>query len=296
MYNKIAILGVVYPGVEEYLSDYFNSLDNQTIKDFDLWIYNDGVSTKYLEEITQDYSICIKTYNIMERISPAKIREIAIKNLRDKYNYLIFTDTDDFISEDRIEKNILALQNYDFCYNNMFLTDLKGNKLSDSDYYSNKNNPLIVNKFEDIIDKNFCGLSNTAVNLNNIDFSLLNIPDNIIAVDWWIFSNLVLNDFKGVFVSDTYTFYRQHESNTVGGLKEVSINQIRKGINVKKIHFSELLKSRNFKYKDLINVKLSELTSLEGKILDKNYQDKILKYFNNTNHGFLWWENIKLIG
>ncbi|QHQ60695.1 glycosyltransferase [Anaerocolumna sedimenticola] len=113
--NNTVVLGFIYPGIEPYIDDYFHSLLFQTYECFDLYLYNDGMDNSILNSLLIKYQkLNIKIICIEEKYTPAQIREIAILEVADKYNYVIFTDIDDFFSANRIEKSIEALQYYDF--------------------------------------------------------------------------------------------------------------------------------------------------------------------------------------
>lgn len=293
--KRVVILGVLYPGIENYLDDYLASLDNQSYMNFDIWIFNDGFNKELLKRYVNKYKrLNIYEKNITGDFTPAQIRETAIKETKDTYDYLIFTDTDDYFSSNRIETSLRALENYDFCYNDMILVDFNGEIISKDTYFTNKDNPKIVSDFHQLLNNNFCGLSNTAINLKTVNLDFLKIPKIIIAADWWIFSILLMQGYRGSFLDDTFTYYRQHETNTVGGLCNISEKQLLRGIHVKKEHYKLLLRYYPSKFDSVINEELNKILSLEKMIKDKSFLEKYIANFNNENKEFMWWENIRL--
>lgn len=293
--NNIVVLGVVYPGLEDYLEDYFFSLDKQSYKKFDIWIFNDGLDKKILDNYISKYSeLNIYLGKLEGSFTPAEIREIAIKKIKDKYDYLIFTDADDFFSLNRVKKNLNVLQYYDFCYNDMIIVNYKGERISENLYFENKNNPFVVKDFDQIMNKNFCGLSNTAINLKTVDLNFLKIPSSITAVDWWIFSLLLMKGYKGCFLKDAYTYYRQHGTNTVGGLCKINEKQLLRGVHVKKEQYKLLLEYYPSKYNSIIEKELRDILILEKKINEKGFIENYITDINNKNREFMWWENIQL--
>lgn len=290
--NETVVFVVLYPGLEKYLDDYFASLQNQTYKEFDLYILNDGMNNSIFKKYIEKYNFLSIDYeNLNSGYTPAQIREIGIKNIKNIYSYLIFTDADDYISEDRIKKSIVALQEYDFCYNNMILVNEEGEKLQEETFFQNKNNPDIVNDLQDIIRKNFCGLSNTAVSLKKINFDNLIIPRNLIAVDWWIYSFLLIKRHKGIYINDALTYYRQHNANTVGGQDVMNEDKFKRGLEVKEAHYASLLKYYPSKYDKDINKQLEQILDLKRNVIDKEYLSKHICQLNN-NGEYMWWENI----
>lgn len=293
--NKVAVIGVVYPGVEHYLDDYFYSLENQVYKEFDICIFNDGMDSSVLNNYLSKYpNLNIYVNEILNSFTPAQIREYAILDVKDKYDYLIFSDTDDYFSSNRIKKSLVHLCDYDFCYNDMILIDNNGMKIENKTYFDNKNNPVLVNNYLNLLGENFCGLSNTAINLKTINLDFLMIPADIIAVDWWIFSILSMKNYKGYFIKDVYTYYRQHESNIIGGLNIFDKNTIIRGIKVKKNHYSLLLKLYPSIYDYSIKKELENVYQLESIMVDKVKMQEFIDYINNLNREYMWWEIIKL--
>lgn len=293
--NRVVVLGVLYPGIEDYLDDYFFSLNSQTYKHHDIWIFNDGLDKMLVKMYIDKYNkLNVYLKNLDNSYTPAEIRELAIKTIKNKYDYLIFTDADDYFSSNRIEESINKLQNYDFCYNDMILVNNKGERLTQNTYFENKDNPINVNNFNQLVSKNFCGLSNTAINLRTINLDFLKIPKNLIAVDWWIFSLLLIKGYVGCFVNNTFTYYRQHSTNTVGGLCKVNEKQLFRGLYVKKEQYNLLLEDNPSKFNIIIEEELNNILILEKKINERTYLENYITHVNRENKEFMWWENIKL--
>ena len=93
--NDTLLMGVVFEDVKPYLNKYIESLNNQSTKNFDLLILNDG----YKEDIP-DNKINNQIISILNNQTPAQIRQFGI-NYAIKINYtiIIFTDTDDYYSQ-----------------------------------------------------------------------------------------------------------------------------------------------------------------------------------------------------
>ncbi|WP_345980662.1 glycosyltransferase family A protein [Sulfurimonas sp. HSL3-2] len=242
MNKKIAFLTTVFPMNINYLWDFFNSLKIQTFKQFDVIVVNDGFD--YFEDIRSKY----KDLNIIElkySNTPAKNREFGINYCIDnKYDVLIFGDSDDYFSENRVEKLVELLSDCDIVVNDLSLFNENG--VYEEKYISNRveNNAIIDIEF--IKDKNIFGLSNTAINLNIL--GKVTFYEEIVAVDWYLFSTLLLKGNKAVFTNETETFYRQYSDNTVG-LGQLSIEAVEKGKLIKQKHY-EMLKKENAIYKN----------------------------------------------
>jgi len=210
MNKKIAVFTTIFPMEVEYLHDFFDSLERQTYKNYDIIIINDGY--KYFNSLEKKYN----KLNIIElkySNTIAKNREYGINYIiENNYDILIFGDSDDYFMENRVEKSIEFLRSYDIIVNDLSLFDEHGVFIKK--YISNrvKNNTEI--DFQFIKDKNIFGLSNTAVNVNILDKVVFS--KDLIAVDWFLYKRLLKLKYSAIFTNETETYYRQYENNTIG--------------------------------------------------------------------------------
>ena len=226
MRNDTLLLAVVFEEVKPFLDEYFTSIDSQTEKNFDLLILKD----KYKDKIPGG-----KTKNIVIDIenndSPAQIRQYGIQYaIKNNYKNIIFTDTDDNYSQNYVESLMLGLENNDFVYSNIVPVD--NNDITINNYFSL---PHETKRYEQIINYNFIGLGCSAVRSEII--REINIPSDIIAVDWYLYTILLLNGFAGKLVEIASVYYRQHYNNTVGVLKQLDRVRLLKGIDIKEKHY-----------------------------------------------------------
>lgn len=99
--RNITIIIPVY-NAEKYIDRCLKSLLNQTFKDFNIILINDGSkdrSLEIIEKYEKSYSF-IKVFN-QENKGPAMARNMGIKNVKTKY--LMFIDADDYVDEDYVE-------------------------------------------------------------------------------------------------------------------------------------------------------------------------------------------------
>lgn len=284
---KNAIVTYIYPSAEKYLSYFLNSYIRNT-KKIELIIFNDGVDNELIIKKIKSYETINFKIVKLNSDSPAKIREKSFKYLIENYyEKVIFADIDDTFSKKRIEKSLEYLDKYDFVYNNIILIDDNLNEFQNKYFFKNKYIPDITYDFKQILYKNYLGLSNTAVNvslLKNIE-----IPKNIIAVDWYLYSKILLKNKKGKYLEDVYTNYRQYEYNTVVSNKNYDYNTLKRQIDIVYNHYKELAKKINDGevnniYNEIDNIKDDELKIKE-----------LLNVIHSTNEKLLWWEWIKYI-
>jgi len=267
--KRIAFLTTIFPMEDGFLYDFFNSLKNQTYKEFDLVVVND--ECKNFKKFQIAYREVLSIIELPYSNTPAKNREYGINYCIDNnYDILIFGDSDDYFESNRVEKSIELLKDNDIVVNDLTLFDENG--IYEEKYMSIRiENNSIIN-FEFIKDRNIFGLSNTAISLKNIQ--MLVIPNDLIAVDWYIFSRLLLDDKKAIFTNETVSYYRQHNHNTVG-IKDMDLKSFKRGIEVKKKHYESLSLFTNE-----FNVELNRISSLKLGIKNKEVKNP------------LWWELI----
>lgn len=265
--KSTAFLTTIFPQNEKFFKFFLNSLSSQTYKDFDLVIVNENFKNlNYYKDLYPD----LKIINIASNNSPAKNREIGINYcIENKYDILIFGDSDDYFQNNRVEISIKMLKNADIVVNDLSL--FNENKVYNEKYLSNriKNNQIVDFKF--IKSKNIFGFSNSAIKLINLN--RIKLPKNLIAVDWFFFSKFLLSGYNAVFTSKTVSFYRQYQQNLVG-LKKIDEKSFKKGINTKIKHYEAL--------NTIKNQFDNELKRLYSQKYNKD------KKINNP----LWWELI----
>jgi glycosyltransferase involved in cell wall biosynthesis len=279
-------LGVVFPKVKKYLTEYLDSLQKQTYKDFDLIIINDGL--KDFDRLTSRYKLNIIQLN--HRNTPAKIREYGINFIKKKgYDFIVFSDSDDVLAADRIEKSIELLKSCDIVVNDVTLISNRS-KILKRKYFSRRlrNGSRVGLDF--IMDKNIFGFTNTAARINAIEKNV-KIPKNPAAADWYLFSVLLNNGLSAVFTNKTVTYYRIYKDNIAGLGQKMDKSTVLSGLNIKFSHYKNLAKV-NGRYKPL----LMATESLKKNIDEKSgYVRRYIKHLTSINiKNPLWWEQIKL--
>lgn len=265
--QKVAFLTTVFPTNEQYLCSFFDSLQEQTYKNFDIVVVNDGC---------KDFQENITAYNELNIIelkhsnTAAKNREHGINYcIKNNYDILVFGDSDDYFEKNRVEKSLELLKENDIIVNDLSL--FEDENIYEEKYLSHRLDNLALIDLEFIKDKNIFGLSNTAIRLKGLE--KITIPNDLIAVDWYFFSVLLCKGKKALFTNETISYYRQHQENIVG-LKKLDEAYFKKAMDVKRKHYKALKE------------KVEGCIELDG-LLDINYNDS----FQNINHP-LWWELI----
>ena len=291
--NKIAFLTTIFPVSKIFLEPFFKSLQNQTYAGFDVIVINDSIDD-WSEIKNQFRDLNIIEFNVS--FSPAKNREFGIKKVIELgYEYIIFGDSDDYFSENRVECVAALFERNDLVINDINIVDNNDIKYN---YFSNCIS-LVGFALNDFLHQNIAGLSNIAVktSLLSKDFTF---SDMLIAVDWYFVSTvLILNkNAKVHFTNETTTYYRQYSQNTIGINQSLNPSKIELGIKTKLIHYENM---KNFCHEHKYHkeyVVYSELhkdiSKVKQSILNKVFFDKYLFVIkDNIDHIFKgWWSEI----
>lgn len=285
---KILFASVIYEGIKDYLNDFIQSLNNQTFKDFDIVIINDGLKNKECIEKIKKINCNILEYSDYG-LNPSQIRVKVIKYaIKKEYDLLIFGDSDDTFSINRVN-NIKEKYSSEiaFYYNDLIIKD------SNTDFFSGKL-PIIVDNKNQLDDYNFIGMSNSAINVKKIKNLINKIGDlkECIAFDWYFYTLLLKLDFTGVKVENAETYYRIHDDNIAGFTNKLNPEILIRGIEVKKFQYGALSK-----IEPLFLEKYKKITMLEYVL--RNNKTKMYEYIDYINNEYkysvFWWENIRLI-
>ena len=128
--KKTAILTTWYPSVEPYLNKFIASINNQIDKNFSIIILNNDF--KNFEKFKNKFDKKIKLIEIFSKtnnitLNRKKLIESAIKN---KFDYLVFCDSDDYFSKNKILLTKKKLKNNDIVINQIIIK--KKNKLDET--------------------------------------------------------------------------------------------------------------------------------------------------------------------
>ena len=290
--SDTTFLTTVFPASEEFLSSFFVSLQNQTCKDFDVLVINDGISN--FQTIKERY-FDLNIIEVISLSSPAKNREVGIKKAIELgYKYIIFGDSDDYFSFNRIGETIKSLEKNDFVFNDLTLFSTKYKNKSFLSK-SIKNIRLIQ---ENILNSNVFGFSNIGIRSDIINPNI-NFDSNLIAVDWFFTSTLLIQkNYRIIFLDNVQTFYRQHSTNTVGMSLILTNQKLNLGLNVKLNHYSALIifcQINNLYDKvQTFENKLMQIQQLKYKLQDtlflKRYIEVVNYHLKDIFSG--WWSEI----
>jgi hypothetical protein len=287
------VFSVLYPDLSDsIISDYVASISNQTDPYFDWLIVNDNAGCDKLHLFPEK----VTWIHLASPLSFGQIREIGISCAIERgYDCIIFSDMDDYYSDNRVELSRLYLEENEFAFTELQIVNME-KKLLHSNYLSKLKINQSLSSIRDILDRNYCGLSHSAVRTS----ALLNfeIPAAIEVVDWWLFSILLIHKHAGRFIPEADTFYRQNDENFVGVCKLLDLHRLSRGINVKLTHYGNLLEfCRRQQMPEMVEVfhgKYQEVELLRDMTRNISFAKQ---YINTVNSNFDklykgWWSEI----
>lgn len=289
---ETVFLTTIFPASKPYLNDFFKSLQNQTYKNFDILVINDGIDN--FSAYKTQYSD-LKIIECISEQTPAKNRESGInKTIELGYKNIILGDSDDYFSNNRIQKSVEALQNNKIVVNDINL--FYDNKSTDNFFTNNLKNINLIQ--ENILDANVFGFSNIAFSSDIINLPV-KFDDNLIAVDWYFITTLLINHpVKLNFLDGVQTYYRQHENNTIGMSMLLTEKKLELGLNVKQKHYYALIEycKTNKLENKLFNLehKLKQIQDLKEKLSNAEFKEKYISIVNASIKQIFsgWWSEI----
>ncbi|MBB6454539.1 hypothetical protein HNQ94_003028 [Salirhabdus euzebyi] len=277
---NVAFGTVIYEEGFDYSLEYIKSLNQQTYNDFDLLLLNDNLSKNKLDFITDNLKVTPKIYQGTNGLKPHELRVELIQIAKSKnYDIIIFGDFDDVFSEDRIASIMMEFnEDFGFFYNDLYSLEFNNKFFSEL--------PDITQNIDSILESNYVGLSNSALNLNLVNQKIicdLNQCSNTIF-DWYLYSLLLLLGLKGKKIKNGKTFYRLHSLN-VAGKSENTLQDLMKEIEVKVRHYHSLSNKSI-----IFNEKLNNYQRLKHSI--ESFEINIMDYVDYDND--YWWGKLNL--
>lgn len=277
---KFVLATVIFPKVKEFFPEFIKSLQNQTDQGFQLLIVNDGCQLSDFDFSGFENTILPGGGSI------TKNREILIgEAYKQNYEWIVFADADDLFEANRIEVIRGFTASYDIIANE--IVPFSGQQIFDPKFEK------VLGEFKQIDldfirEKNLLGFSNVACRTRFLKEVV--IPDEIIAVDWYLFTTAMQAGARVCFTSATKTYYRQWSDNIIG-IDKISDKEITTGVKVKYTHYKNLLNS-DISYLEYLSWLQNLYLNIENPGFD-TYINKVKQAGLTTT---FWWENIKNYG
>lgn len=214
MNELISVIINVYNG-EKYIKKCIDSIINQTYKNIDILIINDGSTDNTLKKINEYKDKRIRVITT-ENLGLSLSRNIGIDNAKGKYLY--FIDVDDFIELDTIEylyglikkyKSQIAICESLNIYNNNFIKDNKKEEVYELDS-------------KELIRKILFCIGNNGTFWNKLYdkklFKNIRFEDRIVN-DVTVVYKLYLESKKNIYSNQIKYYYFRHDDSIIGKRK-----------------------------------------------------------------------------
>ena len=205
-----SIIIPVYNTKKEYLEECLNSVLKQEYDNYEIIIVNDG-SNKETSDILESYNNKLRIVNQENQgVIKARINGVS----QSKGDYIVFVDSDDFISEEMLKLLNKIVQDYNsdlIMYESIKFVDDINNIIEPGHYFKegpvtkkeavNQLLQLHINAFSD----KACKKENLISLINNIDTTIIN------GEDLQQSTYLILNSDYIYYTDEPISFYRIHE-------------------------------------------------------------------------------------
>lgn len=227
MNKKVCICMSIF-GENPFLEQQLKSICDQSYKNFELIISDDGFLSDKNSQIIEEYKKKIKI-----RYFKGPKKGFAQNFLSLIYNkdldadYYAFCDQDDIWMVDKLERGVKKIENKKFLHipkmycSSSILIDKNNKRIGRSLKF--KKNPNFGNSILQNIASGNTMLINDALRnifLKKIDRNLLK---NIYAHDWLIYQIVTLFDGYVIYDDRPTIYYRQHSKNVIGYKKDIYV-------------------------------------------------------------------------
>ncbi|MBL7835043.1 MAG: hypothetical protein JNK18_13880 [Cyclobacteriaceae bacterium] len=279
---NIVVLATIFPGNLPFFGQFLKSLEEQTFRDFDLLIANDGVS-----------DLAIHTPISFEVIratgSPLRVRiQLMEQAVIRGYSKFVFADTDDESAPNRVEMVNELLNHYPVVCNDLDIINASGLLLQAS-YWKQRvpDRTLIDSLF--LADKNCVGFGSVALTAMAFERTRTFKQPELPAPDWYFFYLLSVS-CSVLFTTECSTRYRQHGNNTIG-VGNITPERLRVIVKAKLAHYHALSEAGYPHHQE------EEKTRLLQKLLQDNneFTNRAVGHLKTLNINYFWWEETNFL-
>lgn len=281
--KKVSVIIPVY-NVEEYIEECIESVVNQTLKEIEIIIVNDGTqdnSMKKIEKFLFDKRIIIIN---KENGGVSSARNCGLEIA--KGEYIAFLDSDDFIDEMMLEKMYSSSEKADIVFSNIIeYNDITKEKKFRKNYFPLENKTRkgkFFFNYSDVVVWNKI-YKNNFLRKFNIRFNERIIHEDII----FTFKTMFLAD-KVKWVNEYFYFYRINRNGSImSSLKKDKSLKSHKEILKQIEEFETFIKEgtfekvRIFLYKEYYKSYICYLEKKKINICEiKKFEEKLKKYYD----------------
>lgn len=172
--------------------------------------------------------------------TPTDVRNVMFRLARaSRADILVFVDMDDVLLPDALNQHRSALQSGEISYGELQIVNRNGLPTG-SLFFEGANVPSVVFTPDAIVERNFFGLSNTAVRKESLTENASTVPGHLVATDWWMFTKMLSEGRTAKRTAQAVVQYRQHAQNILGNKTDLDITSILKRCTIIREHYAAL--------------------------------------------------------
>jgi hypothetical protein len=285
--GPLAVYTTIYPGVEPYLEDWYQSLRQQTDKEFELWIGLDHLESESVKEML-DCDLKASWVVTPSGATPAQIRQQALARIMETCVGVVLVDSDDLLHPSRVGSARAALQASEVAGCALRLVNEQGKDIGvtfDLPAHLAAENVFPRN--------NVFGFSNSAFRTDLLR-RCLPIPRDAVLADWFIATRAWLLGAKMSFDRVPRMDYRQHPANTARVRFPFAKDQVVSDTALVKRHCELLLcdprpEVSADRYVALTKMKREIEVFQERVVLRPQQLDRYVQALNALQPPTIWW-------
>lgn len=282
----LALYTTVFPGMEPFLRDWYESTLAQTDRDFDLVIAADAITPARVEELVGapiDARWCCAPHGA----TPAQVRELAWRMIVEDYDAVVFTDSDDVLSPERVARAREQLERADVNACGLNLVDAQLEPLG------LEIRPGALGRPRDyLIASNDFGLSNTAYRSEALA-AALPLPEHLRVVDWYLATRALIAGMRLSVDERVSMSYRQHGNNMAQLSPPFGAVFIRRATELVLLHYDALLADSNWHAPQIrgeLERARERVTTFSAAIQDTpTHLDAYVEALNRLELPLVWW-------
>ncbi len=278
----LAIVAVIFPANLQFFVSFLQSVRQQRSTGFDLVLVVDGVDD--VERWLAPFRTSFTCRLLACSGSIADIRGQMLSWLEaERYELIVFADTDDILSSDRVMVARAGLDNFPMVVHDLAPFTREGTWATSTYWASRLGEHAIIEQHQ-LLDSNVAGLGNTSVRKDLLKQLQLRPPSPLLAPDWFIFFQLLHNK-QALFTSQGVVHYRQHTGNQTG-LQRTDFARLQRQIQTKIQHYEALLA-----HDSTLASRLGKYQSLKERITrDRAWVEQQITNINQQPIHYFWWE------
>ncbi|CAN5589187.1 hypothetical protein BH10BAC5_BH10BAC5_06860 [soil metagenome] len=235
MNDSVSVI-VLTHNLEKYIQATLDSLCQQTYKNFEVVIIDDGSTDTTLAKVYEFKDRL--NLNVIEKVNSGNVgrnRNEAVKAAKGRYIY--FLDGDDLWEEGKLEyiHNIFKNSECKIICTNAKVIDSYGNLIKDKYFREITFSPEI--KLYDLVRLNFVITSSTGIKKEVIsDEVKFEQEEGYLGEDYILWLKII-EKYSGLFINESPVRYRVHESNASLTKPEIRIFLLNKSIRIRSGYF-----------------------------------------------------------